>query len=242
MPHDIMNLPSGKNDKPAGTGANSNNAGQQQQPPQQPPQPDAPQDEFHRIADSEYMKALVGGGYMGMRERWEKMYRKAGHINKMGSQISFNWPSMIFPLFWTAYRGVWPLFWITSAAFFCVGVIELLNNSQNFLVTLAVSVICGLFGDAFYFSKMRKKVAFYAQQNARPEQAAADNSGRGSIICMLIGFVMYVVVVATGLLIAEKTLQNMGYNVSLQRTFMQRTSNHDQQPQGGYQQYNGGVY
>lgn len=206
--------------KPAGAAdaaKQTDSAPSQQKSADPPPAGMTPEEQrFYSMVDSAYMQALIGQGYQNYRHRWGKMFRRAGDARKMWYEASFNWASVFFGIFWAGYRGVWPLFWVHACAYMALIVNELFNG-RNLMLTLIVGVTIGLFGDGFYFRMAARKASALARSNAHIAQAEADNSYKGSFVRMFLWFLIYIAVSVVFTMIAEKALQSMGYDVSIER-------------------------
>lgn len=186
---------------------------------------------FYELVDGPYMETLIGNRYGAYRKAWIGMFKSARSIGKMTFTPSLHISAILFTTFWATYRGVWSMVGIHLVLSYILTAYDLLTNEIHLGLSWGIGALTGAFANGLYFQKMRKEAADLQNRNADPHAALGRKAGRGSWGRMIGGILAFYVVVSIGQNVEEKILQGMGYNVSIERTYVEPIKRYLQESQ-----------
>lgn len=118
----------------------------------------------------------------------DEEYQKKLAIIRAGSMISFNFWAFLFGGFWFIYRKSYIIGWAILAVLFFGGIFFGTNLLAAFGASVIVQVILGLFGNAIYYSDIKRRARIASNlEMSEKSKYIEKNSGAEMGIGLMLG-------------------------------------------------------
>ena len=134
---------------------------------------------FFRVYDGQELeKQELMSAYIGKNvDYYLRKWRKTAAPEKA---LSWNWAAFIFGAFWVGYRQMYAYLALLVGMMLAADLayIYVLGWEPDMRITIGISLLMGVFGNALYFRHIRRKLAQLNETGHEPEEihrrAAAD--------------------------------------------------------------------
>lgn len=134
---------------------------------------------FDTFIENPIVRAIVGPRLDRYATRWRHMYVAKGHLDGIGTAVSWNWSAFLFGPFWLCYRRLYPHAAVIAAVLATTLMGDLYISPAVRVFDGIVFAILGTFGNALYFSHVRGKVREAETQGTEAQVLAFAQSHGG---------------------------------------------------------------
>lgn len=142
--------------------------------------------ESKEVNENDLMAAFIGNNQAFYLEKWKKL--TPGKVN------SWNWPGFFLGFIWLAYRKV-NYAWILAIGSVIVAFVSDSIFGENYFITVAVSVVCGLQGNFWYKLYTEKNIKelsmTYSGEELKKQLSDRGGTSIGNAVALTVAVVVF---------------------------------------------------